>query len=84
MPVTCSDCGERYDAEERGLLCPHNIVRDICVHPYNKVYEDDTDGRVICMACDEVLIDPPPNLWEIAALEPEEQVRRQSRQDDIT
>ncbi|KKN84488.1 hypothetical protein LCGC14_0289500 [marine sediment metagenome] len=33
-----------------------------CVHPWNKVYEGEGDdyGRTICMACNEVLIEPFP------------------------
>ena len=50
--------------EEEILSCPAvsyhtQKPEDIgaCVHPYNKVYEDDTNGQVVCYACNEVLID---------------------------
>ena len=56
-----------------------------CIHPFNKVYESaEVEGQVICYACNEVLIDPPPDPEETATLGAEEQVRRQSRPDDIT
>ncbi len=68
-----------------GIEDKATMTVDPCVHPWNKVYEsEEVEGREICYACNEVLIDPPPDPEEIAALEAEEQVRRQSRPDDIT
>jgi hypothetical protein len=55
--------------EEEILACPAvsyhtQKPEDIgaCVHPWNKVYEGDSEehGRVICMACNETLIEPFP------------------------